>query len=409
MKYAIYLNVFTLFFLFSCQSNDSEDIISTIELSEKSALMVQSQNEFGLSLFQQANLDPEKSKGNVMVSPLSVSQALSMTYNGTANVTKQEFESVLGYSGYTTKEINTNNQHLVDALLNHDSKVDFTVANSIWHRNDVLVKEPFKNTNRTFYDAEIAALDFSNTENVKNKINGWVKDKTRSKIESIIDQVPGNAVMYLVNAIYFKANWQFQFDKKSTEDATFITPSKEVTVPMMKIESTFRFMSNSQYQVVELPYGGGKFNMLLVLPSEQTDINQLIADLQPSDIAAWDDQLKDANLNVHLPRFEFEYENELKEELSNMGLNQAFSPYADFSNMTNASVLISKVLHKTYIKTDEEGSEAAAVTAVEIEFTSALPSSPTVRFNRSFLFFIREKDTNSNLFIGKVINPLLKK
>lgn len=395
-----------LLIFIGCQSNNEDDIITTIKLGEKSAKMIQAQNRFGLKLFKQANTESQNS-GNVMVSPLSVSQALSMTYNGANGNTKDEFEQLLDYSGLTTNEINNNNQNLVDALVNHDSKVEFSVANSIWYRNDRTVREEFKRVNRDFYNAEIEALDFSQSENVKNRINGWVNEKTKTKIPTIIDKVSAESFLFLVNAIYFKADWKFQFDKKATTNRPF-DAGEALLVPTMKIEGGFNYFANETFEAVELPYGGEKFSMFLILPESGTNMNEFIEDLELADLEVAYEKLKKRNLNIYLPRFEFEYKNELKEELKELGLNQAFSLGADFSKMTDDRVHVSKVLHKTYIKTDEEGSEAAAVTAVEMIITSVDPSNPEVRFNRPFMFVIREKDTQSNLFIGKVINPTLK-
>lgn len=386
--------------LFACNSDEP----TNIKISLKSAEIVKSNNEFGFELFSEVAKN-EKSESNIMISPLSVSQALSMALNGARNQTLIEMQSTLGFEGLSIDETNKSNQELVNALLDHDPKVEFKVANSIWSRNDFNVKNEFINNNSLYYNAEISGFDSSKTDEAKNTINKWVDKNTKGKIDKIIDKINPEDVMFLINAVYFKADWKSQFKKSSTSAQDFTLDNgttKKVETMIGEVE--LNYYNDEKFSVIKLPYASGKFNLLIYLPEEGLSTSDIIADLPNTNF----ELLRENTLSkrdIWLPKFEFSYKTPLNESLIQMGIIDAFSEKnADFGGISDLDIFISSVMHKTYIKTDEEGSEAAAVTSVTFGITSVGPSE-VIKINRSFLFAIVEEDTESILFIGRVADP----
>jgi serine protease inhibitor len=351
--------------------------------------------------------DKLNSESNFMISPLSVAMALGMTYNGAENQTKQAFEQTLRYDGMSRSDINRIHGDLLTYLLKADPKVAMEIANSIWVDHLFTLMKAFADTNTYYYKAEVASVDFS-SPGAEDIINNWVSDKTHDKITSIIDEIPSSAVMYLINAIYFYGTWTMKFDRDQTSDMAFTYGDETTgTVKAMKIKADVDYYGNDLFSAIELPYGDGKFVMDVLLPDEGNTVTDVIDWLALHSDGKWFDDFHKANdLLIRLPKFKFEYETLLNKPLQNMGLAIAFSGNADFSGMLeNAKNLaISRVIHKTYIGVDEKGTEAAAVTAVEIELTSAGPGASFI-VNRPFLFIIREKETASVLFTGKVGRP----
>ncbi len=394
----------------SCSNSVLDEGEATnIELDLKSEQIVEADNAFGLELLREVNAELDEGK-NLMISPLSVSLALAMVYNGADGDTKTQMETILHKAGLTSEQINQAYKTLVAALGSHDPKVELSIANAIFYRDDFTVKPDFISTNQNDYDAEVEALNFNNEDATLSRVNGWVQDKTRDKIESIIDKVSVNDVMYLINAIYFNGKWTYQFKKGDTSNRPFYTEDGgELQVPTMMLEpTTLHYTSTSSFELLELPYGSEKYSMLLFLPKADHSTNEVIDNLTPSALDGWLENMKKSNLKVYLPKFEFEYDNSLVDNLQALGMTDAFTPgLSDFSGIADRSDLyISEVKHKTFVKVDEEGTEAAAVTGVTIGFTS-IGADPVFRVDRPFVFAIREKDTNAFLFLGKVINPLL--
>lgn len=406
MKIKIIVLLVSIFVMESCKKTNVEDKFDEkdIVLQKREIAHIKSDNKFGVQLFRQI-VGNEEAK-NTMVSPFSVSQALLMAYNGADGKTKKEFAELLNAKNISIDELNKVHQKLSKSLVRHDRKVLFSVANSIWYDQKFSIKKPFIDVNKSYYNAEVSKLDFKNKTAV-DKINDWVTDKTNQKIKKIIDKISPLEVLFLINAIYFKADWQHKFDKSLTKERPFYTSEKsEIKVPMMITESSFNYAQNNFGEMVELPYGRGKFSMLLIRPKEK--VNELISVVTTDKLEEWTQAMKTQKVQVDLPKFEFSYKKELNETLQQMGLLQAFQNSANFSKISDTSIKISKVLHKTYIKTDEEGSEAAAVTSIGLEMTSVEPRKTVITFNKPFVFIIREKDTGSILFAGKVENPLKK-
>ncbi|HEY5511023.1 MAG TPA: serpin family protein [Prolixibacteraceae bacterium] len=377
-----------------------------IVLSEKSLKLVQANNSFSFSLLGKS-LDGTLE--NRMISPLSVSLALSMTLNGASGTTLTAMLKTLGYENLTKDDINSIYLNLTTALLKADPNVVMNIANSIWIRKDFTVLDPFITTNQTYYNAQVSKLDFNPA--AVTTINKWVSDKTSGTIPTILSTIASNEIMFLINAIYFNGKWKYQFETSKTANEQFTcTDKKIVSVPMMKMESSFGYTVQSGYKALKMPYGADKFQMVLLLPDAGTTPDKLAASLNPTSWATLTTALQNkVKVAVWIPKWKFSWEKTMNEVLSSLGMDIAFDPNrADFSQITGVNNLyITKVIHKTYIDVSESGTEAAAVTSVGIGYTSMPVDPPAFYLTRPFLFFITEEDTGAILFAGKVENPLV--
>ncbi len=394
--------------IISCENDESRPEFPTEEkeiiLSPESIEMVSSDNQFGIEFFKEIiAIEPDK---NLMISPLSLSQALLMTYNGAAGDTKSAFEETLFLNNLTAEEINQAQKDLVESLLEVDPGITISIANSIWCKEGLSVKPEFITVNQNYYDAEVREELFD--QNTIDLINSWVNNKTNGKIDEIIDSIDPLTVMFLINAVYFKGNWKFEFSEENTVDNDFyLSNGNTIETPFMNQEVTANVMYHDIFQMLELPYGRGNYSMLILLPGDGKSIHDIIEELDTENYDEWLLNLQERNVEVSIPKFKFKYEKKLNDLLKPMGLSVAFDPdNADFSNISEALELyISKVKHKTFIEVNEKGTEAAAVTIVGINTTSADPTYPKFIVNKPFLFVIREKYTNSILFMGKVEDP----
>lgn len=408
MKTKLFTAVIALFILFACENADDKP--GNTDLSEKSEQLIKADNEFGLEMFSRIYKSPDCPE-NYMISPLSISLALSMAYNGANTQTKEEMQKAMRLGGLKTDEINPAHKALVEALINTDEKVIMEVANSIWYRNAYNVEDNFLNINKDYYNAEVHPANFD-SETV-SLINDWVSDKTHEKITKIIEEIPAEAVLYLINAIYFNGTWTKEFNKENTHQWNFKTSEGNTTVDMMMRRDSVDYFSNETFSSVKLPYGKENFNMMVLLPQPGKSVDDILQQLTPSNWEKWQNAFSFTNsIEILLPKFKIEYEEVLNNYLYDMGMQLAFTPMADFSGINPARDLyISFVKHKTFVEVDEEGTEAAAVTIIGFETTSERPSGPQwipFHSDRPFLFAITEKDTGAILFIGKVGNPANK-
>jgi len=388
-------------------TNDTEiPPVTDLTLSEKSAKIIAADNQFGFELFQKANASLDEPK-NTMISPMSVSLALAMVYNGTAGNTKKQMEDMLHKSNLSPEDINQSYKDLVTALQSHDPKVELSISNAIFYRNSFSVKNDFITTNQNYYQAEVSGLDFSKSTETLNKVNGWVNTKTKGKIDKIIEEVKPEDIMYLLNAIYFNGEWKYSFDTKETADRPFTKEDNTtVQVSTMTIEKPFNYYSNPNFEMLEMPYGSGKYSMLIFLPETDKKVDNLISMMTPDNVDNWISKISEQKKEVFLPKFEFKFDNSLKDELAALGMTDAFNDAtANLTGISEAAKLaISEVMHKSYIKVDERGTEAAAVTGITVGVTS-MPIDNSFRVDHPFVFAIREKDTKAILFIGKVMDP----
>jgi serine protease inhibitor len=366
--------------------------------------LVEADNSFAFKLFQEIN--EQEGDKNIFISPLSVAMALGMTYNGAAGTTQEAMQEVLELQGMNLHEVNESYRSLIDLLQGLDPRVEFTLANSIWYRNGMTFEREFLDLNRDYFDAEVTPIDFS-APSASQTINGWVDEKTNGRISEIVpDPVPSNVVMYLINAIYFKADWTHQFDKSRTKDAPFrLIDGSEVTVDMMEqaAEIPVRLLWNTELTMLELSYGGDAYVMTILLPLEPSGITALLDTLTQENWSAWLDQLSSGEVYVQLPKFTLEYELGMNDVLTALGMGVAFSPgAADFTKMyAPGGIWIDQVKHKSFVKVDEEGTEAAAATSVAMVDSAPMP----IVVDRPFVFLLREKLSGTILFMGKVMDP----
>jgi len=389
----------------SCEQTPIEDPV--FDYNKKSAEVIQTNNHFGLDLFN--TIIDSEDKANIMISPTSISLAMGMAYNGTKTSTKEAFDSVLNYEGLTRSEVNEITRDLIKTLVMNSEGNLLEIANSVWYRDNFPVFESFIQMNKTYFGAEVKALDFDKPEAV-DAINSWVADKTHDKIDKIIEDLPPESMMLLINALYFNCLWDIEFDPDETKTETFYnedqTPFDDVE--MMTTEGKFNYASTEDFTAVELPYKNKKFSMHLFLPAYESSVDELIGKLDEDSWSSWLEAFDEHDeVQVTMPKFKFDYQRSLGKDLSGIGLGIAFTDDADFSGISEIDLLISKVIHKTYIDVNEEGTEAAAVTAVEIGVTSVGPGGGPImiRLDRPFLFAITENSSKSIIFIGKMMEP----
>jgi len=380
------------------------------QVTEAEKELIASANRFGITLFKKvAEADPDS---NLFISPLSVSLALGMTYNGAAGDTRDSMATALELAGLTPDEINQSYRHIIDFLSNLDPDVAFSIANSIWYRQDFPISPTFVDLNQAYFDAQVRGLDFGQSW-AADTINAWVDDNTHGKITKIVDPpIPPFMVMFLINAIYFKGDWTLPFDTSLTlETDFFLSNGNIVQRPFMQTDTLLDYFDNDLMQIIDLPYGNGDFSMTIMLPRSDHTADDIIATLTPETWSTWIAGLAETDLQLALPKFRFRYDKQLNDMLMDMGMAIAFDEIlADFSNMvTDMSLLpgnlyIDFVQHKTFIQVDEIGTEAAAVTVVGMGVTSI---GPNVMFvNRPFVVAIRERQSGAILFLGKVTDPV---
>lgn len=370
--------------------------------------IIEADQSFSYELFRNTvDFDDEE---NIMISPLSVSMALSMTLNGAEGETFDAMRKTLKMSGLDLDEINDGYKSLIKLLVELDPEVTLKVANSIWHDDEFLVKQEFLDRLIEVFGASIEDMDFKDPASV-NRINDWVNTNTEGLIEKIIDEIPDDMVMYLINAIYFKGNWLYKFDEKDTRiDDFYLENGEKKEVDMMIQSDRFATYFSEQVHMIELPYGDSLFSMTVLMPAdERQPLDQFISESVTSEnLNRWRSDLRTPlqKIPVQLPKFEMKYEIKYNDILKAMGMEIAFDAYsADFSGIADMSpqnLFISEVKHKTFIRVDEKGTEAAAVTSVGMMPTS-MPQPMIV--NRPFVFIIHERESGTNLFMGKVMNP----
>ncbi len=378
------------------------------ELTATEKKIIEADQKFSYELFQRGI---SRAPGeNLLISPLSVSMALSMVLNGAEGDTYEAMLEALKFEGLTLDEINEGYKSITELLVNLDPDVKFTVANSIWFREGLPVKETFLDQVRDAFGATAESHDFSLKETV-DIINQWVSIHTEGMIDSIIDEIAENEVMFLINALYFKGDWLSQFDINDTEKADFyLEDGSKKSVDLMSQSGRFASYFSDTVHMVELPYGDSLFSMTVLLPANSsTPIDEFIENnISNKTLLNWRSKLSDGTqeIVVQLPRFEIEYEESLNDLLKEMGMEIAFDEWhADFTGIADISpdnIAIGDVKHKTVIRVDEEGSEAAAVTNVGMIATS-MP--PVLRADRPFVFIIHERESGTNLFMGKMVNP----
>jgi serpin B len=377
-----------------------------IELTAKAAEVIQNSNAFGIDVFRAVAADD--TDVNLMISPLSASAALTMLLNGCDGETYNQIKNMLGYNGMTTGQINEAYQSLVSQLLVVDPKVEIALANAVWYRQDFVVKPPFVDDLQTAFNARVEGLDFTDPSALET-MNQWASDNTNGKIPQVLNEISGNAVMFLMNALYFKGSWTQQFNPNSTFEGTFsLDDGSEITTPLMMGRIPIITTSGNGYFAFEMFYGQQNFSMIVIVPESGLDefVQGMNSGTWEEITESLDNQPGPVDVQVIFPRFSFEYEKKLNEILQSLGMTDAFnSVLANLSGISDQDIFVSFVKQNTFVEVNEDGTEAAAVTTIGIELTSI--GDEPVSVHKPFIFAIREQTTNSLLFIGKVVNPLL--
>jgi serine protease inhibitor len=377
--------------------------------SDRSGAELGGYSSFGIDLYKQLL---EESPGvNIFISPTSIGFALAMTYNGSVGETRDAMARTLKFSDTSLEAVNVADSTLISAMNDTLAGIRLSIANSLWAREGIAFNESFLRRNARYYGAEIQSLDFSSPR-ASEKINGWVAEKTNNRITKIVDGIDGSAILFLINAIYFKGSWTVEFDKSMTRERAFhLLDGGEKSHPMMERSDRFAYFKGDEFQAVRLPYGDGRIGMYVFLPDGGSSLERFHAELSSDAWNAWMRRFESRRGRVVLPRFKLQYEAKLKRALSALGMGIAFDGgRANFTGMVKAAganAYIHDVAHKTFVDVNEEGTEAAAVTSVEMRVTSALPAEKPFEMivDRPFFVAIVDGETGLILFAGSIVNP----
>ncbi len=380
--------------------------LNPISLTRAEWQVANSANAFAFDAYRALYQDEQ-----MFFSPLSLSLALSMTACGADGETAEQMTHVLGFDEYSTEDVASYYKKMVEGLKTIDNKTTFESANSIWIDKKLNVKKSFLATAGEYYAAEARNVSFADPSTLTD-INKWCSDNTHGKIEKMLDSISPDCVMALINAIYFSGRWGIDFDDKTSKENFKTISGKKVKLDMMSASHKMSYSSVDGWTMAVIPYGNGAFSMSVILPPEGTPFKKA-AEAFTFDI--WNSLIQhgnSSNVNLTMPEFKFEYDvKDLKAALTGLGMTDAFTGAADFSKMADivaGDVLyISDVKQKTFIEVNRKGTEAAASTVVEMEYTSSLRPHEVkdVDFivDRPFFFLIREATSNSILFIGQKV------
>lgn len=367
--------------------------------------LIEGNSSFAFDLYQKIRSD----SGNLFFSPYSISTALAMTYAGARGETEQQMAQALHFTLPQDRlhpAFNALDLALVD---NGNDNFRLNIANSLWGQYGFSFENDFLDVLALNYGARMWLVDYiTNAENARTKINYWVSEHTENRIDNLLPpgSVDSCTRLVLTNAIYFKATWQNKFDEQDTKEETFTRlDNSQVTVPMMVQSERLRYAEGTGYQAVELPYADADVSMLIILPTLD-NFNEFESSLGPELVSAIENGLQYQEVDLKMPKFEFEASLGLSDGLKQMGMTAAFSlPPADFSGINDEnSLFISEVLHKGFVSVDENGTEAAAATAVIVATMSLPPPPIPMTIDHPFIFMIRHNN-DSILFLGRVLDP----
>jgi len=373
--------------------------------ADVSTEMVEMNSKFAVDIFSALN---EEGK-NIMISPLSISIALLMAANGASDENLAEMKRVLGFNDIAMEEVNAQFYNLIKSLDGADKDMILSFANSIWMDNafEPRVKEAFLSALLESYEAEPFTIDFQ-ADGAKDTINSWVSENTNGKIEKIIEQIQADTVMYLINAIYFKAAWTVPFEKEQTSKGMFTkSDGNKIETYFMNSDgnyvNSFNYSEDDDFAVARLPYGRGKFAFYGILPRGEKTVEDIVDDMKENGIGKYFENLTERETPLTMPKFKLQWGKSLVEVFQTLGMEKAFVT-GGFLNLADQGegLYISEIKHKTFIEVNEEGAEAAAATVVE--FGEAM-GSLVLAFNKPFIYIIRDDRSGTILFIGKVEDP----
>ncbi len=363
---------------------------------------------FAFKLF--SRIHQQQTQENIFISPASITNALAMTYNGASGTTQEAMAEALEIQGMSLEDFNQANAALKALLSDEYEAVEISIANSLWLNQNASFLPIFLQQVTEFYQAQLNQLDFT-SPTAADEINAWVREQTNNKIGKIIDEINANSILYLMNAVYFKGSWTEAFSEELTEEKPFrMMDGTTRPHPLMSQLGTYLYLENSDIQAISLPYGNGRFSLYVFLPPENVSLDRFYEELNAEQWDNWIKAMRRQEGVIQLPRFELEYSIALNDTLEQIGMGIAFSPnQADFSKMTSEKVHISEVQHKTFVEVNEEGTEAAAVTSVEIRRVSLEempePELFSMIVDRPFFMAIRDNRAQTILFMGSIVNP----
>ncbi len=400
-----------LLFVASCSNENKSGMEEDLEAHTPIEIdtIANSNNKLGFHLLDRLELDESD---NLLVSPTSALMALLLAYNGASGDTKEEIADALSIVDMSNEQINEANKDLINRLEKESDVMQISVANSIWINDRFHFAKEFLQKADEYFHAEHEEIDVNNAASV-DRINNWVKKATNEKIEEIIQPpLDANTVAILINALYFNGKWTYEFDKENTEPEIFNSTEKKHEVPFMVMEEELDYLETDTFQAVKLPYGEGELNMQIFLPKENVSMQEMLKEMKMENWEEWQSEFKETNGVIKLPKFEIDYETKLNDSLIQLGIEKAFdSNEADFTALIQEEepLWIHEIKQKTYINVDEEGTEAAAVTSVEIRTTSAIIDDDFyMDVNRPFLFTIKDEESDVILFIGMINQPKQK-
>jgi serine protease inhibitor len=404
--------VLSIFLFFGCSSSTNFKVRSNEMLATPTPAIQQDREEFNevvnnFSFIIFREVWDSGHKENILISPLSISYALMMVLNGAERETSTAIKNCLGLSDFSTEEINREANSLSKLVFKPDSGVNIKLANSVWSLDEIDVEESFIRVMDDYYKAESRQFR-GNDPNLPSAINYWIEEKTDGMIKDMIDNVDPSIIMMLINAISFDGLWSSSFDANNSIDAPFyISTDKNRIVVMMRRTDETMIFNGDNLDIAEIPYGDGNFVLDIILPHKDTEIDKIIDILSAQTFNNWINNANPIQTELSIPRFKYGYKIELNKILSEMGMEIAFGGRADFSGISKGYPLsIDKVTHQTFIETTEKGTEAAAATVVGIKRTAFISEERFV-FNADhpFIYLIREKKSNTIIFVGLVTNP----
>lgn len=381
--------------------NEQNNQINPITISADAS---NSLTDFSFDFFKTLQTDKNiPSSKNIFVSPLSLHMALAMLVNGAEGNTKNQLLKGMNIEEEGLNELNSLHKKLLDELPEADKKVVLALANSIWYRNSFSVKNDFLVDVKNFYNAKITPMAFVPSD--VDIINQWASDNTNGKIKKVIDNIDDDAVMFLMNALYFKGDWRNKFDQKNTVNEAFTNEDgTKKTVKMMNMTDTLSYAVMDKFRVAQKPYGNSQFTATFILPNDEENITDIFANMTRN---KWKEVLAKTHINevrFSLPKFTFTGDYVLNNTLMKMGITDIFSANADFYKLSNTHTQVSFVKQDVYLGVDEIGTEAAAVTTIGM-ITTSMPQIIDFKCNKPFGIVISERTSGIVLFMGKITNP----
>jgi len=371
----------------------------TLTTAERGVL--DASNAYSFALWRTINDGSRDS--NVFVSPLSASFALGMTMNGANGQTYDEMRSALRFGGAALASIDSGYRSLIGLLTSLDPSTTMQIANAIFYRNDFPFNQSFLNDASTYFDAQVKAQDFKDVPATLSAVNGWVSTKTHDRIPKVLDSCDPAMVMFLLNTIYFKGSWRDRFDPTQTQDAPFHSVAGDQPARLMRRGAAIDYAETNAFQAVDLSYGDSAFTMTVLLPKSGNSVESVAASLTPETWQSLVTSFHARQVELYLPKVTLSWKRGLIPDMQALGMRAAFADGADFTRMSTRGreLLISLLQQNTFVAIDEEGTEAAAVTTVGIQPTSAPVVTP-MRVDRPFVFVIRERLSGTVLFVGKI-------